>query len=270
MAIVLPKAPVKATRIDPAIFIMYGAKKIGKTALLSQLPGCLILDGENGTDEIDAVKVKFGSIKGLYEIYDAIKAEGQERVNANVAAKKAGKEEPYPGDAVFPYRYLALDTIDIIEDYVIPHETARYKKTEKGKEFDGDSVLELGYGLGYGFVREGVKKAIKDAAVLCKNLILVSHLDEKVVDKAGVNVVSQEISLSGKLAGIVCAMASAIGYVTRKPSNKPGVIDPVNISFKTTEGITAGARSKHLYGQSFQFDWAKIYTEDLNLQPKTV
>jgi hypothetical protein len=80
------------------------------------------------------------------------------------------------------------------------------------------------------------------------------------------NVVSQEISLSGKLAGIVCAMASAIGYVSRKPSNQIGVVDPMKISFRTTEGITMGARAKHLYGQEFLFDWAKIYTEDPNLK----
>ena len=266
MGVVLPFEPVKATRIDPAILIMYGKKKIGKTKLLSELPGCLILDGEDGTDEIDALKLKFSGIKGLYEIYDTIRAEGQRRMNENLAAKKAGKEEPHPGDAVFPYRYIALDTIDIIESMMIPYETAKYKKTTKGAEFDGDSIMELGFGLGHYFLREGVKKAVKDAAVLCKNLIIVSHLEEKVTDKGGMNVVSQEISLSGKLAGIICAMASAIGYVDRKPSNIPGKIDPMNISFKTTEGITMGARTKHLIGQAFQFDWARIYTEDPNLK----
>lgn len=261
-AVVLPTAPVKATRIDPAIFIMYGAKKIGKTKLISELPGCLILDGENGTDEIDALKLKFNSIRSLYEIHDAIKAEGQRRFNENKAAREAKKEEPYPGDAIFPYRYIALDTIDVIEDMVVPDQTRKYKKTKKGGEFEGENILELDFGLGYKFVREGVKEVIFDFASVCKNLIIISHLDEKVQDKGGMSVVSKEISLSGKLAGIVCAMANAIGYISRKPSNQVGVVDPIDISFKTTEGITMGARTKHLYGQSFRFDWAKIYTED--------
>lgn len=266
MPIVLPTKPLPPERIDPALLIIYGAKKIGKTKLLSELPGCLILDGEKGTEEIEALKLKFSSIPELNEIIKAIREEGQRRVNANKAAREKGQPEPFPGDTIFPYRYLALDTVDSLESMVIAHETKKYKKTTKGKDFDGEDIMDLDYGLGHYFLREGVKNVVLDVAAVCKTVILVSHLAEKVNNKGGMDVVSQEISLSGKLAGIICAMASAIGYINRKPSNKEGVIDPVNISFKTTEGITMGARTKHLYGKSFLFDWAKIFTEDPNLK----
>lgn len=269
MPITLPTKKSPPERIDPAVLIIYGAKKVGKTKLLSELPGCLILDGEKGTEEIEALKLKFSSIYELNEIVSELRKEGQKRVDENKAARAAGKPEPYPGDKVFPYRYLALDTIDAVEAMTIPYETKRYKKTTKGMEFKGEDIMELDYGLGHYFLREGVKRVVLDLAAVCKTLIIISHLEEKVKDKGGMNAVSQEISLSGKLAGIICAMASAIGYITRKPSNKEGVIDPITISFKTTEGITMGARTKHLYGKTFLFDWAKIFTEDPELNPKT-
>jgi hypothetical protein len=262
MGIVLPTEPVKATRIDPAILILYGAKKVGKTELLRQLPNCLILDGEKGTEEIDALKVQFSTLANLKEIRNSIRDQGTERMKLNKAAVAAGKPEPYPGDSIFPYRYLALDTIDSVEPMVISSETVRFKKTTKGKDFDGDSVLELDFGLGYHFQREGVKDVIYDLASVCRTLIIISHLDEKIRNKGGMDVTSQDISLSGKLGGIVCAMASAIGYISRKPSNKEGVIDPVTVSFRTTDGITMGARTKHLRGKTFEFSWDKIFIED--------
>lgn len=267
MALVLPMKPVPASRVDPAILIIYGAKKVGKTKLLTQLPNCCIIDGEKGTEELDCLKMSFNNIYQLQEIIAAIRLEGQRRLNANKEAKTLKLPEPYPGDDVYPYRYLALDTVDELQECIVPWGTANYKATDKGKSFTGSSMLELEYGLGYFFLREGVKNFIKDLVVLCKSLIIISHLDEKVTDKGGMNVTVQDISLSGKLSGIVCAMASAIGYISRKPSNIEGKIDPITISFRTTEGITMGARTKHLAGQTFEFDWKRIFITDPVLNP---
>lgn len=268
MAIELPKAPVKATRVDPAILIIYGAKKVGKTGELVELPGCLILDGEKGTRTYDAVKLEFSSVTKLKEIVEAIKAEGQSRVDANKAAKEKGLPEPYPGDEVFPYRYLAADTIDAIEDICMSYALQNFKATAKGKESKAESIHEIDYGLGYYYLREAVKEMVKLMASVCKTLIVVSHLVEKETNKSGSTAVSQDISLSGKLGSIICAMADAIGYVYRKPG-KPGEKDKMMISFRTTEGITMGARQKHLAGKEFEFSWSKIFIDDpaLKSQP---
>lgn len=268
MAIVLPEEPVKASRIDPAILLIYGAKKVGKTELLRQLPNCLILDGEKGTVDIDALKTEFNSVPDLKEIIAAIKAKGQKRLDENIAAKKAGKPEPYPGDALFPYRYLALDTIDALEDMIIPWETRNFKQTVLGKRFEGNSILELANGLGYYYLREAMKKLIYELCGVCRTLIIVSHLAEKVVNKGGIDTLSQDISLTGKLGQIICSMVPAIGYVTRKPSNKEGVVDPITISFRTTDGVTMGARTAHLKGRTFEFSWDKIFIEDPILHPE--
>lgn len=259
MGVVLPFEPVKATRIDPAILIIYGAKKVGKTGELVKLPSCLILDGEKGTRTYDAVKLEFFSIKELDDVIASIKAEGMKRVEANKAAISKKEPEPYPGDSIFPYRYLALDTADSLEEPVVIWKTTEYKRSTLGKKFEGTSVLELDHGLGYYYLREGVKSKIIELAKLCKTLIIVSHMAEKEVDKGGITTTTQDISLTGKLGAIVCAMADAIGYMYRKN-------DKLMISFKTTDGVTMGARPKHLAGQSFEFDWSKIFIDDPALQ----
>src|ERR1044072_4030841 len=98
MPIELPKAPVKAVRIDPAILIIYGPKKVGKTGELVKLPGCLILDGEGGTETYDALKIDFRSTKKIKEIEKEIKTEGIARQAANKSARDNKQPDPYPGD----------------------------------------------------------------------------------------------------------------------------------------------------------------------------
>ena len=53
----LPKTVVKASRKSPKNMIIYGPPKIGKTTVLSQLDNCLIIDLEQGSDMIDALKI---------------------------------------------------------------------------------------------------------------------------------------------------------------------------------------------------------------------
>jgi|ERR1044072_445620 hypothetical protein len=265
MPIELPKAPVKAVRIDPAILIIYGPKKVGKTGELVKLPGCLILDGEGGTETYDALKIDFRSTKKIKEIVKEIKTEGIARQAANKTARDNKQPEPYPGDKVFPYKYIAIDTIDSAEEASLGYALENYKATSQGKDFKGNNVMELDYGLGYYYIREAVKEMIKDVASVCKTVIIVSHLVEKETKKGGSTVVSQDISLSGKLGAIVCAMADAIGYMYRKPG-APGQPDKMMISFRTTEGVTMGARQKHLAGKEFEFAWDKIFIDDPDLK----
>ena len=72
----LPKKKVKASRKSPKNMIIYGPPKIGKTTVLSQLDDCLIIDLEEGSDMVDALKVKVNSLKELAEVGNAIVKEG--------------------------------------------------------------------------------------------------------------------------------------------------------------------------------------------------
>lgn len=268
MPIVLPEKPVAPSRIDPAMIILYGAKKVGKTGELVKLPSCLILDGEYGTEIYEALKINFSSVADVKETVEKIKERGKQRFEENKAAKAKGLPEPYPGDRLFPYRYLAVDTVDALEEDILPYALSKYKQTSQGKDFKGDSILELDYGLGYYYIREAMKELLALIGSVCKTVIVISHLAEKQTKKGGVDTTTQDISLSGKLGAIVCAMADAIGYMYRKPG-APGQPDKMMVSFRTTEGVTMGARQKHLAGQTFEFDWARIFIDDPALKPVT-
>ena len=129
MSIVLPKKKIKVTNKNPRKFILYSQPKMGKTTVLSQLDNCLIIDLENGSDFVDALKVKANNLKEFYEIGESIKEEGK------------------------PYKYVAIDTITKLENWC--EETAKnmYKKTPMGKKFNGESVLTLPNGGGYLYLR---------------------------------------------------------------------------------------------------------------------
>ena len=62
MSIVLPTAKVPAETQDPKNLILFGLPKVGKTTILSTLENNLILDFENGSTYVDALKVKVSSV----------------------------------------------------------------------------------------------------------------------------------------------------------------------------------------------------------------
>ena len=71
----LPKQVVKAARKSPKNMIIYGPPKIGKTTALSQLENCLIIDLEDGSDMVDALKIKVNNLAELAQVGKAIISE---------------------------------------------------------------------------------------------------------------------------------------------------------------------------------------------------
>lgn len=257
MPVKLPTTAISRRRIDPKILILYGSKKVGKTKLLTELPNCLIVDGEEGTHIYDNVySVDVSSVSDIVDLKKQIQDAGVARAKE----KKTGLD-------LFPYRYIALDTLDAMEDFCERAATAKYKQSTIGKNFTGSSVLSLDHGLGYGLLREEVIAVVKAMASVCPHLIVISHMKEKITNKGGNEVSSQDISLTGKLGQMVAAMADAIGYLYRKPKSGSDT-DAMMVSFRNVgEGVTMGARQKHLAGQTFEFDWRRIYITDPALHP---
>lgn len=247
------------TRINPRISIFYGVPKIGKTTELANLPGCLILDTERGTELITAMKVPISSISGptsykengeidftsIDAVYNSILQKGIDEF------KLTGKK-PRP-----PYKYLAVDTIDKLEDYCEITATQKYKQTIIGKSFQGRSVLELAQGGGYYHLRNEVIEQIDRLSMICEHLILVSHIKDKVLNKGGLDVSMTDIALTGKLGQIVCAKADVIGYMYREPGK-----DGLQVSFETYENSTMGARVPRLAGKRMKLDWNEIFLPD--------
>lgn len=96
MAITLPTSVVPAETQDPKYLILFGLPKVGKTTILSTLPNNLILDFEDGSKYVEALKLR---IHNLQELKETIKA-----------IKEAGK----------PYKYITIDTVTAVEEMAKP------------------------------------------------------------------------------------------------------------------------------------------------------
>jgi len=254
----LPTSPIAPTRVDPRVSIWYGIPKIGKTTECAKLPNSLILDFERGTELISATKVPISSISGatamnddgsikytsLDAVYDSIIAQGQ-------AEYERTQKVPKP-----PYKFLIADTIDKLEDYCIVTATQKYKSSTLGKNFEGKSVLELPQGGGYYHLRNEVIEQIDRLASICEYLLLISHIRDKTINKGGVDVSVNDISLTGRLGAIVWAKADVIGYMYREPGK-----DGLQVSFETFENTPAmGARVPRLAGRRIKLDWLEIFS----------
>ena len=180
----LPTAKVKASRKSPKHMIIYGPPKIGKTSMLAKLDNCLIIDLEDGSDMIDALKIKVNSLTELTEV-------GKEIMKNNK-----------------PYKYVAIDTISKLEEWCEADAKELYMKTPMGKNFDtknpGMSILALPNGAGYLYLRMAYKKWLDKLNMLADHIILVGHLKDKMLEKKGKEVAVKDLDLTGKIKQITC------------------------------------------------------------------
>ena len=230
----LPKTKIPVARKSPKNMIIYGPPKIGKTTALSNLDGCLIIDLEQGSDMVEALKIKAKNLSELAQIGKAIINDGKS------------------------YKYIAIDTVTKLEEWCEAEGKKIYQNTPMGKNFDKDkkgiSVLSLPNGAGYLYLRMAYKRWIERLGHLADHIILVGHLKDKFIEKKGKEVSSKDLDLTGKIKQITCANADAIGYIYREN-------DETMISFDSKEDLTAGSRCEHLKGQTMPLNWSKIFID---------
>ena len=230
----LPTKKVKASRKSPKNMIIYGAPKIGKTTVLSQLDNCLIIDLEDGSDMLDALKVKATNLKELADVGKAIMAAGK------------------------PYKYVAIDTISKLEEWCEAEGKKIYMKTPMGKNFEdknpGMSILALPNGAGYLYLRMAYKRWLDKLNMLADHIILVGHLKDKMLEKKGKEVAVKDLDLTGKIKQITCANADAVGYIFREG-------EETMISFNSLDDTVAGSRCEHLKGQTMPMKWSSIFID---------
>ena len=239
MSIILPTKKVKAERVNPKRLIIYSKPKTGKTTAYAGLKNNLILDLENGSEYVEALKMK---ITNLQELLDAGKA-----------IKEANK----------PYDYVTIDTVTALEEMIMPLAVSLYKKTPMGRNYDSDSVITLPNGAGYLYIRQAFFQVLDFIDTLAPHIILSGHIKDKVVDDKGELVMAANIDLTGKIKSLICANADAIGYMFRKGNQ-------TIISFKNNDNVTCGARPEHLRNEEIVISemnekseikthWNKIY-----------
>jgi hypothetical protein len=225
----LPKDVVAASTSEPRLLVLYSAPKCGKTTALAALPKCLLIDTEDGSNFVSALKVKAGCYRDFLEIANAVKADPTQ------------------------YSALGIDTLTRVEEWAERDATEFYKKMPLGKSFTGESVLELPQGGGYYWLRRAFRRYIDLIVSAHPRVILMGHVREKFLTQAGKDVSAVDVDLVGKNRQIACSLADAIGHLYRNDKGE------LWVSFKTKETLVCGTRSPHLTGQEFKFDWSKIY-----------
>ncbi len=214
----LPKEKTKVTNQDPKLMILFGKPKSGKTTIVSTLENNLLIDLEDGSDFVEAMKVKISNIKELLDLKKSIIEAGN------------------------PYDYITLDTATALEEYVLPLAKKKYKETPMGKNFQGEDVRMLPNGAGYLYAREAFKDVINTFKKATPHLILLGHQKDKQITKEGKELSENALDLSGKLERIISAEADALGYVYRKKNQ-------TIINFNGGGESIVEARPPHLRGQ---------------------
>lgn len=214
MTIALPTETVEASTKSPEYLVIFSAPKVGKTTLVAGLPNNLIIDLEKGSNFVSALKIKASTYQELHAICEEIKKQGK------------------------PYRYITLDTGTALEDMCMPLALKLYNGTPMGANYKGD-VLNLPNGAGYKYLRDAFDLMITKVRECADRIILLGHVKDKSVEKAGKEVTARELSLIGKLASITCAHADAVGFLYREGNR-------CILTFETKDELICGARPHHL------------------------
>jgi len=219
--IILPTSAVAAVTKSPKNLLIFSKPKVGKTTLMSQLPDSLLIDLEEGSDYVSAVKIKITTIQELFNLEQAILAAGK------------------------PYKYIAIDTVSALEELCIPYAEFLYSKSPMGANWftvgkpKHGSILNMANGAGYPWLRQAFEDVIKRFKVLAPRLILLGHVKDTMLEKNGSTFEALDLNLTGKLKIFTTSKADAIGYLVRKGNKNI-------LSFKTQDDILCGARPEHL------------------------
>lgn len=226
MEILLPTTRSKPETQNPKNLIIFSKPKTGKTSLIAALDNCLLLDFEQGSDFVSAMKMKVDSIGTLKKIGKAIK------------------------DANNPYKYIAVDTITALEEMCIGYAEQLYSQSPMGKNWFNPgggkekygNILGLSEGGGYYWLRMGFTKVLDYIQTLAPHIILLGHVKDTMLEKNGSTFSVKELDLTGKLKRITTSNSDAIAYLYRKG-------DTNVLSFYTSDDVGCGARPEHLRNQ---------------------
>lgn len=252
----LPIKRVNITQVNPNKLIIFSSPKAGKTSALAMLENNLILDLENGAGYVNAIKINvldialknnIRPIQALKEVINEIKKANQEKKG-------------------YVYKYITIDTISALENDFAPDLALKmHKNTPIGRNFQGDNVLDLPNGQGWGLLRNAILLIIEELEDLCETLIISAHTKDKLVEINSKELTQRGIDLAGKTPSILCSKSDAIGYMYRE-DNK------TIINFQTAESLSVGARPLHLKNKeivllesdekgNFTSHWSKIFIE---------
>ena len=229
----------------PKRLLTYGAPKVGKTTSLSHLPNALIVDLENGTDNVKGDIVNIPKI--LREGYEGSEIDILRALYSQLLEDN-------------PYTFIIFDTIDEIERIVA-------KSIEK--EYEVESYGDLPYGKGYALLRDKVISMFNLFNDLGLIVILVGHRKKTIIGKEGTEVKVKDLDLTGKLKNYLFGWADAIGYWNREINEDGTSTSYLSFKVDSEENTESGCRIDRLEGlnipilhkgkEGFQHNWKEIF-----------
>ena len=251
----LPNEKTKASRVNPKKIILFSNPKSGKTTAVAALENNLILDLEDGSEFLDALKINVLEISR--------KSGNSPLIVLKEVINKIAESNKTKGG--YTYKYITIDTVSALEDISLELANKLYKNTPMGRNWIGDDVTKLPNGAGWNFQREAISIILNEIEQLCDTLIILGHLRSKFVEKEGKEMEARGLALTGKIAAILCSQVDAIGYVYRD-ENK------TLVNFAPSESLVVGSRPDHLKNKTITLiesddngkltiDWSKIFIE---------
>ena len=169
----LPTKKVEITQVNPNKLILFSSPKAGKTSSLAMLENNLILDLEDGAGYVNALKINVKDIARKEDIKPiiALKQVINKIKEANIANKG------------YVYKYITIDTISALENEYAPDLALKmHLATPIGRNFQGDDVLTLSNGQGWGILRNAILLIVQELEELCETLIISAHTKDKMVE----------------------------------------------------------------------------------------
>lgn len=259
-----PGPRTKPERLSPKVLLIYGPKKHGKTQILAHVPDCRIVDleyAEGGTGFLKQLPYEPFRPKSLTEFEQFCKECATYR----------------------PYRVVAFDPLDTLEDWAIDRSTAFFKNSPIGKGFiasgawDGKNILTVpgrdgGGGPGWGYLRAEMRTLLVMTMGVADKVIWVGHMKDKLGEEKKVRENdSADIDLVGKARAMVTGTADAFALVIRSATHPDKLMMTFRYKGNTVQG-GGGGRCDHLEGQeliisekqadgSLKVNWHLVYPD---------
>lgn len=238
---ILPTVKSEIKSQDPKNLILFGLPKVGKTTALAELPNCLIVDLENGSQYVSGFTVKASTYIDLYKIAKALKEEDHN------------------------FKFVVLDTVTALEEIALDLACKKYMESPVGKNWSGkgQDILKLPNGGGYYWARLAMQEIIGWFEKVTENLILTGHVKDKMVNEGGTELSLKALDLQGKISNILSAKSDAIAYLYRDSEN-----GNLMANFGDMNSVLTGARMPHLAGKTILLA-ERIQDDDQNWKIKT-
>ena len=140
-----------------------------------------------------------------------------------------------------PYKMVALDTVDILQDLAIPY---MLKKASRRDNKMYKVISDIPYGNGWNLLQEVIYEQVNKLVKAGYNLWFITHdKDKTFTTKDGLSYDKTVLSLTGKVRDVCVNMSDFIVYIDttqRKVDDK--IIDERIIRFRGDSTIEAGGR----------------------------